>query len=310
MTALPLIFGEVLFDHFPDDETVLGGAPFNVAWHLQAFGAKPMMITRIGDDPQGQRIVDAMHAWGMDDAGVQHDATRHTGRVDVDLSQGEPRYDIRTDAAFDAIAAEELPPLGAASLLYHGTLALRDDTCRTALDTLKQFSGAPVFLDVNLRSPWWNKAQVLELVSRARWVKLNAEELDLLAGPDGDVATRARALDRRLGPEPGDRHPGRQGCARGGCLRRGHPTAATARRGRHRPGRRGRCLRRNHDPRPVERLAPPHDSVPRTGLRRRRGRPSRRNFTRSAALSRLRQRLGYRSLGALIFSSPPHCPYP
>jgi len=108
------------------------------------------------------------------------------------LSQGEPRYDIRTDAAFDAIAAEELPPLGSASLLYHGTLALRDNTCRTALDTLKQFSGAPVFLDVNLRSPWWNKAQVLELVSRARWVKLNAEELDLLAGPDGDVATRAR----------------------------------------------------------------------------------------------------------------------
>jgi len=31
------IFGEVLFDHFPDGSRVLGGAPFNVAWHLQAF---------------------------------------------------------------------------------------------------------------------------------------------------------------------------------------------------------------------------------------------------------------------------------
>ena len=192
MSVLPLIFGEVLFDHFPDGETVLGGAPFNVAWHLQAFGARPTTITRIGDDAQGQRIVDAMQTWGMDDSGVQHDAARETGRVDVDLSQGEPRYDIRTGVAFDAIAAEALPPLETASLLYHGTLALRSETCRAALDTLKRFCGAPTFLDVNLRSPWWDKAQVLDLVSRARWVKLNAEELDLLAGPDGDIVSRAR----------------------------------------------------------------------------------------------------------------------
>ena len=32
-----LVFGEVLFDDFGDN-VVLGGAPFNVAWHLQGFG--------------------------------------------------------------------------------------------------------------------------------------------------------------------------------------------------------------------------------------------------------------------------------
>ena len=35
------VFGEVLFDVFPDGKQVLGGAPFNVAWHLQAFGIAP-----------------------------------------------------------------------------------------------------------------------------------------------------------------------------------------------------------------------------------------------------------------------------
>ncbi|MDA1342582.1 MAG: carbohydrate kinase, partial [Proteobacteria bacterium] len=35
------VFGEVLFDHFPDGTKVLGGAPFNVAWHLQVFGQQP-----------------------------------------------------------------------------------------------------------------------------------------------------------------------------------------------------------------------------------------------------------------------------
>lgn len=192
MPVSPLIFGEVLFDHFPGGEAVLGGAPFNVAWHLQAFGAQPTMISRIGEDAEGDRVAEAMRAWGMDDAGLQRDPARATGRVDVDLTDGEPSYTIRTDAAFDRISAEALPPLTGASLLYHGTLALRDEPCRAALDTLKRFTGAPVFLDVNLRAPWWEKAMVLELVSQAHWVKLNADELDLLAGTEGDVVTRAR----------------------------------------------------------------------------------------------------------------------
>ena len=33
------VFGEVLYDQFPDGRRILGGAPFNVAWHLAAFGA-------------------------------------------------------------------------------------------------------------------------------------------------------------------------------------------------------------------------------------------------------------------------------
>lgn len=193
MHAPPLIFGEVLFDHFPDGETVLGGAPFNVAWHLQALGARPLMISRVGADDQGARVTQAMRAWGMDDGGIQIDSRRATGRVDVDLAGGEPRYEIRADAAFDAIAAEALPPLAGASLLYHGTLALRESPSRDALDTLRRFCGAPVFLDVNLRAPWWTPERVLDLVSRARWVKLNREELDRLAGTAGSAEARARA---------------------------------------------------------------------------------------------------------------------
>lgn len=50
------IFGEVLFDHFPDGSRVLGGAPFNVAWHTQAFGLAPCFISRIGNDPAGYEI--------------------------------------------------------------------------------------------------------------------------------------------------------------------------------------------------------------------------------------------------------------
>ena len=57
------IFGEVLFDHFADGKRVLGGAPFNVAWHLQAFGEAPHFISRVGDDAEGDEIQAAMRDW-------------------------------------------------------------------------------------------------------------------------------------------------------------------------------------------------------------------------------------------------------
>jgi fructokinase len=46
-TAGPVIFGEVLFDCFPD-RRVLGGAPFNVAWNLHGLGAEPAVRGRSG----------------------------------------------------------------------------------------------------------------------------------------------------------------------------------------------------------------------------------------------------------------------
>ena len=50
MNAQPLVFGEVLWDCFPDGQQVLGGAPFNVAWHLHAFGISPLFVSRVGQD--------------------------------------------------------------------------------------------------------------------------------------------------------------------------------------------------------------------------------------------------------------------
>ena len=50
----PVIFGEVLFDVFPEEgNMVLGGAPFNVAWNLQAMGLAPHLVSRIGRDELG-----------------------------------------------------------------------------------------------------------------------------------------------------------------------------------------------------------------------------------------------------------------
>lgn len=190
----PLIFGEVLFDRFPDGSVVLGGAPFNVAWHLQACGADPLLISRVGNDALGQRIRATMEAWGMDTSGLQQDPHYPTGTVDVKLVDGEPKFEIVPNCAYDFVDPVALPSFGTVSLLYHGTLALRNPKNRLVLTRLVKSCEAPVLLDVNLRPPWWQPEVTHDLLAGVRWAKLNETELATLA-PDGqDVEGCAHAL--------------------------------------------------------------------------------------------------------------------
>jgi fructokinase len=128
------IFGEVLFDRFPDGRRVLGGAPFNVAWHLRAFGEDPWLVSRVGDDEDGATVRAAMRDWGMDASGLQTDPQLPTGRVQVSIEDGEPAYDIVCPAAWDAIEAPGRLESGpcCCALLYHGSLALRRESSHAA----------------------------------------------------------------------------------------------------------------------------------------------------------------------------------
>ncbi|MCG5536697.1 carbohydrate kinase family protein [Ectothiorhodospira mobilis] len=180
--AVPVIFGEVLFDRF-GDQAVLGGAPFNVAWNLRGLGRDPHFIGAVGADELGARVRGAMARWGLGDAGLQEDPQHPTGQVRVTLEAGSPRYEILPDQAYDHIdpkaALASVPERP--GVLYHGSLALRGERSRAALEALAQALEAPVFLDVNLRAPWWQREQVQDWMARATWVKLNQEELAALA---------------------------------------------------------------------------------------------------------------------------------
>lgn len=187
------LFGEVLFDHFPDGNRVLGGAPFNVAWHLQAFGQSPRLISRVGSDPEGEQVLVAMRSWGMNTDYIQLDPQRPTGRVAVSFSNGEPAYEIVTDCAYDAI---EPTAVGDCRLLYHGSLAARATVSARALQQLRDSTSGSVFVDVNLRPPWWQAAAVRASLAGADWVKLNHEELALLQDQGGEADPQHSFLRR------------------------------------------------------------------------------------------------------------------
>lgn len=193
----PVIFGEVLFDRFPDGTEVLGGAPFNVAWNLKALGAEPLLVSRVGRDHLAEQIAAAMGKWKMSLAGLQRDPDHSTGSVEVTVVNGEPSFDIAPEKAYDHISAGELPSLQPGGVLYHGSLALRCENPRGALDRLRRLTQAPVFMDVNLRDPWWRREEVLGWLGQARWVKLNEKELEQLVPSAPDIRSRAAwLLDR------------------------------------------------------------------------------------------------------------------
>jgi fructokinase len=192
---VPVVFGEVLFDCFPDGSAVIGGAPFNVAWHLQAFGLTPLVISSVGEDELGERVRDAMCGWHMDTRGLQTDSWHPTGSVNIEIIDGEPHYTIVEQRAYDHIDCARLPAIGLASVLYHGTLALRNRPSREALEELRNGLDAMVLLDVNLRDPWWRKEEVLACADASDWVKLNEDELKLLGGDDAtDHRSRAQCF--------------------------------------------------------------------------------------------------------------------
>lgn len=184
----PVLFGEVLFDCFPDGMQQLGGAPFNVAWHLQGFGGSPYFISRVGQDVLGAKITKAMTGWGMDTRGLQVDPQHATGQVSVAFIENEPYYTIIAEVAYDFIEYDACYLKDdAPCLLYHGSLALRNPVSRTALEQALASHEVATFFDVNLRTPWWHQDDVLRWLKRARWAKLNEEEFVMLAGGYDDL---------------------------------------------------------------------------------------------------------------------------
>ncbi len=182
-----LVFGEALFDCFPDGKKVLGGAPFNVAWHLQALGNQPDFISRIAEDALGKKMLTAMRDWKMNTGYVQIDPIHQTGQVEVSIIDNEPSYTITPNCAYDFISAEQIESLPNKGILYHGSLGLRNNISRNCLSTIIQQVDLSVFLDVNLRSPWWHKEEVFSWMEQARWVKLNEQELQQLGFVSTDI---------------------------------------------------------------------------------------------------------------------------
>jgi len=176
-------FGEVLWDILPSG-AVPGGAPMNVAYHLQKLNKNPALITRIGMDDKGQELMNIFSGHGLCTDYFQVDDKYETGKVFASPNEyNEVVYDILKPVAWDFIAWDNAftELLANAEFFVFGSLAARNKASKDTLFRLLEIARNKV-LDINLRAPHYNRRIVEQLLRKTDFVKMNLSELELITG--------------------------------------------------------------------------------------------------------------------------------
>jgi fructokinase len=198
MSYAILAIGEVLWDLLPAGKQ-LGGAPANFAFHARSLGADAKLVTRIGNDDLGHEILQRFKALGLPTENVQVDDALPTGTVTVALdADGQPRYTIHENVAWDRIEAnrQALNAAADADAICFGSLSQRSVATREAVHRLLDAArpGALRVFDVNLRPPFIDRELIEESLERADVLKLNDQELPILASLFGVSGTDHEAI--------------------------------------------------------------------------------------------------------------------
>lgn len=176
-------FGEILWDVLPAN-TVPGGAPMNVAYHLKMLGVNPALITRVGLDSYGKKLIQLMEKNDISTDYFQMDFELNTGKVNVNAGNGdEITYDIVKPVAWDNMQWEDsfTSLLSTSTYFVFGSLIARNGVSRNILYKLLEIAKYKV-LDINLRPPHYSREILERLLMDLSLLKLNLAELDLITG--------------------------------------------------------------------------------------------------------------------------------
>jgi len=176
-------FGEILWDILPDT-VAPGGAPMNVAYHLRKLGIRPALITRVGLDNYGKRLIQLMERQDISTDFFQMDFELDTGKVTMTPGEGDDvHYDIVKPVAWDNIQWDDqfAPLLQHSRYFIFGSLSARSEGNRDLLFRLLELAKFRV-LDINLRPPHYNRPVLEHLLTNTELLKLNLGELEMLTG--------------------------------------------------------------------------------------------------------------------------------
>ena len=176
--------GELLWDVLPAGRR-LGGAPVNFAFYAQEQGAEACIVSAVGQDASGDELLGGIAALGLGVRAVQRNA-HPTSTVEVTLdAAGVPAYRIREQVAWDYIerTAEADAAVAGAAVVCWGSLAQRNAVSRRTI--LALVDAAPVgclrLFDINLRLNYYDERIVRDSLERADILKLNEDELPVVA---------------------------------------------------------------------------------------------------------------------------------
>lgn len=180
LATAAICYGEILWDVLPDGPQP-GGAPLNVAYHLNKMGIAAGLISRIGNDGNGRKLEELIGNWGIDKNFLQVDHEHATSQVLARMNNGnEVTYDIVFPVAWDFIETNSLKQkIKPSKYFIYGSLASRNEVSKNTLMELLDTDAVKVF-DINIRPPFINHSLLEVLLTKADIVKFNEAELDMV----------------------------------------------------------------------------------------------------------------------------------
>ncbi|MCG1010145.1 carbohydrate kinase [Salinicoccus sp. ID82-1] len=197
--------GEALIDFIPAEkgkklkdinafEPQVGGAPANVAAAHAILGGESYLLTQLGTDAFGDRIIELLESKGVHTDYITRTGKANTGLAFVSLDETGNRdfsfyRNPSADLLYDGSAVKDID-FHKEDLLHFCSVDLVESTMkethRTVIGKMKEAGGTVVF-DPNIRLPLWEdkdacRAAVREFMKYADIIKISDEELEFITG--------------------------------------------------------------------------------------------------------------------------------
>lgn len=202
MTSYVIGLGEVLWDVLPTGKQI-GGAPANFAFHVSQFGLPVRVVSAIGNDALGEETRQVFAQRNLQ--AVMPSLPQPTGTVIADIdAEGVAHYTFPDDVAWDNIPfTPEMEDIARHTrAVCWGSLAQRSEASRQSIlrfvDTVPEGHGQYKIFDINLRQSFYTKEIITESLRRANVLKINDEELVVVARMFGLAGTDLEAKCRTL----------------------------------------------------------------------------------------------------------------
>jgi len=194
--------GQPVFERNP------GGAPVNVVAAMAKLGVKTGFIGKVGNDPFGRYLRQALLQQGVSDSGLIASDEAHTTMAFIHLdSQGERSFHFSRKPGADQLLREDevnLAMLEGTRIFHFGSISMTVEPSYTA--TIKSVQkakekGALISYDPNWRPSLWEDEQHARMaihtgLSLADLVKVSEEEIIFLTGQQ-DIELASKQLMER-----------------------------------------------------------------------------------------------------------------
>lgn len=202
MSDKVVIFGEMLWDCLPTGP-VAGGAPMNVALNLHQLGLNSRLISAVGKDADGEKLLGFLRDFGLPLDLIQSKENHQTSKVLVNTADPENiKYTIVSPVAWDFInwSEENNKAVEEADAFVFGTLGVRNQESLKTLIKLLHHPTLRIF-DANLRPPFYDFEVIETLLGFTDILKINEDELEIFAdyfGTEPNIESLCSHLDQHF----------------------------------------------------------------------------------------------------------------